>query len=93
MKALTVKQKWFLDYLIKRGDFCSPTNAGNAYGKAMGSKAITVHSSTASPVFKSLVKLGLAERNRVGYYRYVLSDDEQKSAKDWSSQTLLGNKY
>lgn len=71
---LTARQKFVFEYLKKKGEtFTSPTEVGFEYGKTIN-LLITHHSSTGSPICKQLVSLGLAERNKKGWYRIVESE-------------------
>lgn len=66
---LTNRQKWCLNYLEKiSNDFISPTQVGKAYGEEV-LKRNNCHSSTGSPILKSLVTLDLVERNAKGWYK------------------------
>lgn len=64
------KKKLVLDYLatkrMRTGDWFSPTVIGE---DVLSPSAATSGSSVASPVCKNLVKDGLVERNKRGWYR------------------------
>lgn len=60
--------EWILKFLRGR-DWTSPTEIGNEYSYYLGVPGY--HSSWASPKCLSLVKEGLLERNKRGWYKLV----------------------
>lgn len=68
---MTRKQKVILDILKRTPDrFVSPTSVGCEYGRIELGRS-DCHSSTASPTLMKLVAIGLAERNKNGWYKYI----------------------
>lgn len=63
---LTNEQAWVLNYLCGDYEYTSPTSIGVAWGGH--------HSSWSCPKLKVLVKLGLVERNKKGWYRAVRAE-------------------
>lgn len=65
---LTKNQQAILGYLKREGEWRSPTNIGLDVG-GVTSGGLQRHSSWASPIRKRLVGMGLAVRNKHGWYR------------------------
>lgn len=81
-ETLTKREKWVLEYLKGcyevdyqlSGGWVSPTQVGAAYGWfGLGKEGR--HSSTGSPICKSLVSKGLIERSEYGHYRWIPIQD------------------
>lgn len=71
--GLTNRQVWALDYLENyKDEFISPTQLGRAYGIANLNRN-DCHSSTGSPILKSLELINKVERDKKGWYKLKTS--------------------
>jgi hypothetical protein len=66
-KKLSFQQSMIIEYLRRGGGYVSPTRIGNVIGTSLG--FTNWHSAWASPKCLKLVKLGLLERNKHGWYK------------------------